>query len=106
MLAGSPQSLWTVVPPEEDGAPPIAVVQVSQQGGDHLEGGGHSAQVLALRRGLLERHQSVGVDLERKNQSDDFPTFKVAMATAVGAGQEVLMGLQSSWRSCECEADV
>lgn len=94
VLASSPQSLRTAVLPEVDGAPPVAVVQVSQQGGDHHESGGHLAQVLALRRRLLEGHEPVGVDLEGK------PVRRVlrgsceelVVTTATVAGQEVLTG--------------
>lgn len=99
VLAGLLQSPRTTVLPEVDRAPPVAVVQVSQQDSDHLEGSRHRAEVLAFRRGLLKGHQAIGVDLERRNQSDESSENcftpnetpkEFAMTTVEMVGQEVL----------------
>lgn len=63
---GPTQNLWAVVLPEINVALSVAVVQVSQQGGDHFETGRHLPQVLLLGRGLAEGHKSIRVDLKQK----------------------------------------
>lgn len=100
VLGGSPQRRRTAVLPVVDGAPPLAVVQVAQQGGDHPHRRRHLPQVLALRRRLLEGHEAVGVDLEPRVSNSHPEEF--VMATAAAARQEVLSGLCFG----ECVGDV
>lgn len=44
----------------------VTAVQVSQQGCNHFETGGHLPEVLLLSRRLDESHKSIRVDLERE----------------------------------------
>lgn len=66
VLAGSTQYIRAAVLPEVDRPLSVAVVQVSQQGSDHFETGGHLPQVLVLSWRLYERHKSIRVNLEQK----------------------------------------
>lgn len=66
VLAGLAQDRRAAVLPEVDRPLSVAVVQVSQHGGDHFETGGHLPQVLVLRRRFHERHESIGINLEQK----------------------------------------
>lgn len=69
VFGGSTQHLRAVVLPEVDLPLAVTVVQVSQQGCNHFEIGGHLAQVLHLSRRLGERHKSICVNLEQKTYS-------------------------------------
>lgn len=66
VLAGSAQYVRAGVLPEVDSPLSVAVVQVSQQGGDHFETGGHLPQVIVLSRRFDDGHKSIGVNLEQK----------------------------------------
>lgn len=68
VLGGSTQHLGAVIPPEVDLPLSVAVVQVSQQGGDHFETGGHLPEVRLLSRRLDGGHKSIRVNLEQKTE--------------------------------------
>lgn len=66
VLTGSSQYIRAAVLPEKDFPPSVTVVQVSQQGCNHFETGGHLPKVLLLSRRVHNSHISISVNLEQE----------------------------------------